>query len=85
MPIVVVAKILVQDLWKLKADWNAEVPLSYADRWREIEASIARVTISIPRWLAICPSVIAVELHGFSDASQAALEAVVYVRVLDDM
>lgn len=45
-----------------------------------------RVTsLSIPRWFGTDASALAVELHGFSDASQNAIAAVIYLRVLHDV
>jgi len=37
--------------------------------------------LNIPRWLSISSTAHSIELHGFADASQLAMAAVVYIRV----
>lgn len=83
-PITIVPKIFLQDLWKLKLDWDDPLSDSNAKRWREFGKTLATTKLSVPRWIRLSSASLAVELHGFSDASQLALGAIVYVRVLDE-
>ncbi|XP_011858796.1 PREDICTED: uncharacterized protein LOC105556325, partial [Vollenhovia emeryi] len=82
-PVVIKAKILLQELWLHKLQWDDPLPSQLSTRWlsiREELTSLAR--LSIPRWLNTW-SDSQVELHGFSDASQLAMAAVIYISVHD--
>ncbi|XP_011880190.1 PREDICTED: uncharacterized protein LOC105568822 [Vollenhovia emeryi] len=82
-PVVIKAKILLQELWLHKLQWDDPLPSQLSTRWlsiREELTSLAR--LSIPRWLNTW-SDSQVELHGFSDASQLAMAAVIYISVND--
>lgn len=84
-PIIVTAKIFMQDLWAIRLDWDDELPEDLKSRWTNYVTLLNGVShISIPRWFGISSSNLAVEVHGFADASQSALAAVVYLRVLND-
>lgn len=79
-------KILIQGLWSSKLEWDDALPEEFASRWRTFETDLEEMAaLSVPRWLGYRVSSLAVELHGFSDASQAALSAVVYLRVMSDL
>lgn len=85
-PIVITAKILMQELWAIRLDWDEELPKELRSRWSQFTTQIEKVkTISIPRWFETDTSTLAFEIHGFSDASQSALAAVIYIRVLSDL
>ncbi|XP_076298333.1 uncharacterized protein LOC143217679 [Lasioglossum baleicum] len=85
-PVVVRAKIFMQELWSAHLGWDEPLPQHLAARWMDYARQLRDVTsISVPRWLGLSPSALGVEIHGFSDASHAALGVVVYVRVLYDV
>ncbi|XP_029178506.1 uncharacterized protein LOC114946224 [Nylanderia fulva] len=84
-PIVIVAKMFMQELWAIRLDWDEELPENLKSRWINFTQQLENVTtISIPRWVGITTSSLAIELHGFSDASQNAIAAVVYLRVINE-
>ncbi|XP_065365565.1 uncharacterized protein LOC135958596 [Calliphora vicina] len=79
-PIVIRAKILMQQLWLEGLDWDEEVSPESLQNWNSLVQDIAKIeSISIPRWLQYTPSD-SVQIHGFSDASKAAYCATVYIR-----
>ncbi|XP_034946178.1 uncharacterized protein [Chelonus insularis] len=79
-PFIVRAKILLQDIWLDKLSWNEPAPDHIISKWNSVRSELSHVSdLSIPRWLKITQKS-TVELHGFSDASQLAMAAVVYVR-----
>ncbi|XP_051175592.1 uncharacterized protein LOC127290821 [Leptopilina boulardi] len=81
-PITVVAKIMLQDIWILRIDWDVELPTEVQEHWTQYYQSLAGLSgIQIPRWLGSFSNSL-IELHGFSDASTPAYAAAVYVRVL---
>ncbi|GFY10964.1 integrase catalytic domain-containing protein [Trichonephila clavipes] len=79
-PVVAKAKIFLQKLWMLKIDWTDLLPDTINREWRQFIESLQVVNdININRCIVVKqPEVI--ELHGFSDASQSAYEAVVYCK-----
>ena len=80
-PVILPMKLLFQKLWELKLDWDEEVPENVREKhekWREELPMLA--TVSLPRCYFAKEKALTVELHGFSDASEAAYSAVVYIR-----
>lgn len=79
-PLIVPAKILLQDLWRAKVTWDEVVPEPLQRRWEVIAQSFEDLApFKLSRW--INPGGYAqVELHGFSDASQVAYGAVIYAK-----
>lgn len=84
-PVIINAKILMQDLWLAKIDWDDAVPPSLLERWNSYRHDLPKLTtLRISRWISTTAQEhCAIELHGFADASQRAFSAVVYVRVLN--
>ena len=82
-PCTIKMKILFQQLWELKLDWDDPVPESVRDDWTRWRAELSLLaTKYIPR----CyhnkeTSIASMELHGFSDASEQAYGAVLYLRI----
>ncbi|XP_018395526.1 PREDICTED: uncharacterized protein LOC108774017 [Cyphomyrmex costatus] len=82
-PIIVTAKIFIQELWSIKISWDDPLPSHLVDQWHKFLDALREIpTITIPRWIGISSQSV-VEVHGFSDASQKAMAAVVYLRVID--
>lgn len=82
-PVTVRGKILAQDLWKAKADWDDELDETFVNRWTEFWKDIKCLEkFKIDRWLATGKEV-SVQMHGFSDAASTAYGANVYVRTQD--
>ncbi|XP_029165665.1 uncharacterized protein LOC114936590 [Nylanderia fulva] len=82
-PIVVVAKILLQELWLRGADWDKDASPDMETRWRRFCEELPAVAdLSVPRWLGWFHQAERVKLHGFCDASERAYAAVAYLRIL---
>ncbi|XP_014614473.1 PREDICTED: uncharacterized protein LOC106792530 [Polistes canadensis] len=80
-PVTVVAKILMQDMWLLKCDWDSPLPSELRERWYEYCQSLVTLpSLSVGRWLG-GTSNSSYQIHGFSDASSHAYAAVVYLRI----
>ncbi|XP_071570688.1 uncharacterized protein [Temnothorax nylanderi] len=81
-PITVVGKIFVQDLWSAKLDWDEPLPDRLFKKWTDFVDSLRNMPkFEFPRWIGLKSDSL-IEVHGFSDASQRAMAAVVYVRVI---
>lgn len=74
----------MQKLWLLGLGWDDELPDSEKNEWLAFQRDVnAMSEINVPRWLGLSKTNVRVEIHGFSDASQVAYSAVVYVRIID--
>lgn len=81
-PVVLTAKAFLQELWKLKVEWDKPLDNDVANRWRTFYESLSIINeIRIPRWIQTTQGR-EIELIGFSDASIIGYGAVVYVRCL---
>lgn len=82
-PTIIIAKVLLQQLWLLKIGWDDIVPSSVARTWNRFVISLQALnTIHVPRHV-IGSKPMYMELHVFSDASQTAYGACVYVRTIN--
>ncbi|KAH0944538.1 hypothetical protein HN011_006482 [Eciton burchellii] len=51
-PIVIAAKILLQELWLLKDAWNAPIPQELVQRWMDYVDDLPHFArVRIPRWI----------------------------------
>ncbi len=82
IPFILVAKLILQELWRLNCDWDDELPshiLRAWERWKEGAKNVSRV--SIPRcFTSTNSSIVVIQLHIFGDASELAYGPVVYLR-----
>lgn len=79
-PVTIVGKIIIQDLWKIRIEWDENLPVELERRWIEYWKSIIHLQdFKLDRWLGTA-SETSIHIHGFSDSSEAALGAVLYVR-----
>ncbi|XP_018358679.1 PREDICTED: uncharacterized protein LOC108758300 [Trachymyrmex cornetzi] len=80
-PIIIRAKILMQEVWTLRLDWDDAVPATTTNRWLSLVNDLQNLsTLSFPRWIGLSSNQL-LEIHGFSDASPHAYAAVVYSRL----
>ena len=84
-PSIIKSKILLQKLWECKIDWDETVPLHLIDLWRRWKTELPLLSsVEIRRcYFPTSVSKCSVQLHGFSDASEEAYSAVVYIRSED--
>jgi hypothetical protein len=83
-PIVVRAKIILQNLWSLNLDWDDQVPPSIENLWSQFLTDLRHLpNLQIPRKVIISSPAVVIELHGFCDASIQAYGACVYIRSID--
>ncbi|XP_059226988.1 uncharacterized protein LOC131998556 [Stomoxys calcitrans] len=83
-PIVVVAKLVMQQVWLDKIDWDDTLKSITLINWQNfVKNSEAMESVKIPRWIRFTPGS-KVEVHGFCDASESAYGAALYIRVEHD-
>lgn len=80
-PIIVRAKMLLQQIWCLDLNWDDKLPPDVLSKWHDIRKNLLCIhLITIPRPMSYSRDQ-AIELHGFCDASIHAYAAVVYSRI----
>ena len=84
-PAVIKVKILLQRLWEQRVDWDDEVPTPIYDDWLLWRSELSLLSSKhIPRcYFRQGFHSATTQLHGFSDASENAYAAVVYLRMTD--
>lgn len=83
-PVVVLAKILIQKLWKTRLQWDETVTGDLLVEWLTYREKLNNIKhISIPRWLHYSQKT-KVELHAFADASKVAYGTAMYIRVIEE-
>ncbi|RLU14665.1 hypothetical protein DMN91_013060, partial [Ooceraea biroi] len=79
-PVVISAKIFMQRLWRHNLGWDETLPDALLHHWTTFYDRLDHLNLlPIPRWTRLEATTKKIELHGFSDASNAALAAVVYL------
>ena len=86
-PTIIKMKILMQRLWELKVDWDDPLPPDVHDTWLQWRSELKLLSDKhLPRcYFPDAVNIVAVELHGFCDASERAYAGVVYLRMIDSM
>ncbi|XP_062703843.1 uncharacterized protein LOC134286271 [Aedes albopictus] len=83
-PVIVQGKLFLQELWQAKYSWDELLSDDLQSRWLEFRRNLNELdAISVPRWIAYGKDVISCEIHGFSDASDKAYGATVYLRCVN--
>ncbi|XP_039442932.1 uncharacterized protein LOC120423264 [Culex pipiens pallens] len=81
-PVVVTAKIIMQECWQLKCDWNDPVPDNIRIKWEKFFKELPEIrSYRIDRY-ALQPDS-TYQLHTFCDASKDAYGACCYIRCED--
>ena len=74
-------KKILQNLWRLHIDWDQLLPEKEADEWLQFCESLKAINdINVERHM-ILPNQVSILLVGFSDASEKAYGAALYVIV----
>ncbi|XP_039315440.1 uncharacterized protein LOC113004411 [Solenopsis invicta] len=81
-PVTISAKIFLQRLWQLHVEWDEPLSSDLVDQWETIRSSLLELDgLQLSRWTRRGSATPACELHGFSDASNYAYAAVIYLRL----
>lgn len=83
-PLIVQLKIIFQDLWRHKLDWDDKIPSKeIGTRWSTwVKQALSIIEIRVPRYYFPTVNKISLaELHVFCDASDKACCCVMYLRL----
>ncbi|XP_063381909.1 uncharacterized protein LOC134668358 [Cydia fagiglandana] len=82
-PCVILMKMLLQTLWRQKLSWDQKLTPEISKLWEDIAHDLPCLNdIRIPR-LVLCESYEEVECHIFTDASERAYGACLYLRSIN--
>ena len=83
--VTIVVKIIFQRLWERGIDWDSPLPADIERDWKEWRNQLPELSsLRIPRCYApINCQIVDRQLIGFSDASERAYSAMVYLRSVD--
>lgn len=82
-PVTIAAKVFMQQLWRLKLDWDEAIPSSLLPKWTSIYSALSSLNgLPIPRWTGLGTNTVHAELYGFADASNIAYAAIIYLKVV---
>lgn len=82
-PCVIKLKILLQSLWLKRLAWDEQLPADVGTAWANIMNTISALSsLRIPRRV-VCDFYKEMEMHIFTDASERAYGAAVYIRSVD--
>ncbi|KAL0829582.1 hypothetical protein ABMA28_003093 [Loxostege sticticalis] len=82
-PVVIQPKIILQRLWQQKMDWDEPVTQEIKGDWLKFTDNLSYLKkLQVPRWV-LCEDYKYVELHSFSDASQHAYGACIYLKSIN--
>lgn len=79
-PVVVKAKLFMQQLWLQKTTWDEILPIELQNDWRKFYNELPKLNQFRLNRCVVPENVVSLQLHGFADASQAAFGACIYLR-----
>lgn len=72
-PVIIKAKIIMQDLWRASIGWDQPIPTTIEKEWKKLYTSMSsQQPIVIKRWIEDSSKSQKVEIHAFCDASALA-------------
>lgn len=83
-PVILIAKMLMQDLWRLQLEWDEPLPQTELETWNRFVSELLTInTIKIDRHVMTNEKSIC-DIIGYCDASQKAYGACIYLCDFND-
>ncbi|GBN49847.1 hypothetical protein AVEN_21849-1 [Araneus ventricosus] len=74
----------MQELWRLKLDWNDYFPIQLESQWKRFVTFLSTInTLNFPRYILL-DYALKIELHGFADTSEKSYGEAIYVSCLNN-
>lgn len=83
-PCIIIIKILLQQLWLEKLSWDEGLPMHIHNTWCKFKSELQSLNDLKIKRFALLSNCKTIELHAFSDASEKAYGASIYLRVIDE-
>lgn len=81
-PILVAARLIMQDCWRHQVEWDQQLPINIKSAWADYAADFNNITSISDDWGIIPANTVDLQLHGFADASEKAYGACIYLRCI---
>ncbi|XP_076658358.1 uncharacterized protein LOC143362242 [Halictus rubicundus] len=82
-PVIIKAKLIMQELWKANLNWDETIPQSLQNKWTSLKEELPSLSaFNVKRQITL-PDAIDYQLHGFCDASEQAYGACIYLRSIN--
>ena len=83
-PFVVRARVIMQEIWRLKINWDTILPENIQAIWMQWLNQVFTIPdIKIRRWSGITTKTTRYQIHTFCDASEEGYCVAVYIRIKD--
>lgn len=83
-PMIIKARILMQNVWQEGVEWDGKLPEELINQWEKMKSEFPLIeNAKVPRWVNIEPKA-NIQLHGFCDASGDAYSATLYVKNVNE-
>jgi hypothetical protein len=82
-PVIVTARLMMQNLWLLKSSWDDKLPAKIVQKWNEYAEDLINVKLIKVNRCVMPKKPMKIELHGFCDASEKAYGCCCYIRLID--
>ncbi|XP_046426001.1 uncharacterized protein LOC124182586 [Neodiprion fabricii] len=79
-PVIVTAKLIMQQLWKLELAWDETLPANIHTAWVDFSSHLSELHNLTFRRKILSSNSEQIQLHGFCDASEKAYGACIYLR-----
>ncbi|XP_041787586.1 uncharacterized protein LOC121602898, partial [Anopheles merus] len=79
-PIIIRAKMIMQEIWVSSRDWDESLPEDIVCKWKQFQKEIRSLSQYRMDRFILLPEARNIELHTFADASSAAYGACTYLR-----
>ncbi|XP_066600735.1 uncharacterized protein [Prorops nasuta] len=82
-PVIFMAKIIVQECWKIKVSWDESINMTLREKWALFANQLILLNdVTVPRY-SLIGEACEVQIHGFCDASKLGYGACIYLRSID--
>ncbi|XP_058801378.1 uncharacterized protein LOC131670067 [Phymastichus coffea] len=82
-PVILGAKVLIQDCWKALINWDESLPQNIHTKWVSLANQLPCLQdFATPRHL-LCPNAVSVQIIGFGDACKDGCGACIFIRSID--
>jgi hypothetical protein len=84
IPVIIHCKIFMQQLWQMRVNWDGPLTTKLKEHWQRLQHKLPIINcIQIDRLVITEERLERTEIHSFSDASEVAYGACIYLRSIE--